>query len=38
VQVEGDVSDPGKTTPAYHSVMWLEIDALNGQIAIVAQG
>ncbi len=38
VHVEGDVSDPGKTVPAYHSVMWLEIDAASGAITIVAQG
>lgn len=38
VQVEGDVSDPGKTVPAYHSVMWLEVDAASGAITITAQG
>lgn len=38
VQVEGDVSDPGETAPAYHSAMILEIDATSGAVSVVAQG
>jgi hypothetical protein len=38
VNIDGDVTEAGRTTVSYGSAMWLSIDAQTGAVAIEAQG
>lgn len=38
VQISGDVTEAGKTSPSYTSYMWLYVDAETGAVTIFAQG
>jgi hypothetical protein len=38
VNIDGDVTEAGQTTPSYGSAMWLRIDAQTGAVTIEAQG
>lgn len=38
VNIGGDVIEAGRTSPAYSSYMWLDVDAESGAVTLVAQG
>ena len=38
INIHGDVTEAGSTTPAYTSHMWLYVDAETGAVTVFAQG